>query len=138
MNLPSTLFPSIDLANIEDKYSDFSRKRLFSSWSSTKSSKPKNDIPDPPYTYNDTKVGGQLYLVKTLYVFIMRWWNFIEVLQIWVPSNPRGAERLPPDIVTPESDLYLRRLWGDPNEVGSTDLLYGFKIMLYILFGYGV
>lgn len=68
----------------------------------------------------------------------MKWWNFLEVLQIWVPSNPRGAERLPPDIVTPESDLYLRRLWGDPNEVGSTDLLYGFKIMLYILFGYGV
>ncbi|KAF3595500.1 hypothetical protein DY000_02025446 [Brassica cretica] len=57
----------------------------------TKSPKLKSDIPDPPYSYNDTK--------------------------IWVPTNPRGAERLPPDIVTPESDLYLRRLWGDPNEV---------------------
>lgn len=90
MNLPSTLFPSIDLAYIEDKYSDISRQRLFGSWSSTKGLKLKNDIPDPPYNYNDTK--------------------------IWVSTNPRGAERLPPDIVTPESDFYLRRLWGDPNE----------------------
>ncbi|RID43428.1 hypothetical protein BRARA_I00291 [Brassica rapa] len=107
MNLPSTLFPSIDLAYIEDKYSDLSRKRLFSSWSSTKSSKPKNDIPDPPYTYNDTK--------------------------IWVPSNPRGAERLPPDIVTPESDLYLRRLWGDPNE----DLKTKQRYLVTFTVGYG-
>ncbi|EOA24160.1 hypothetical protein CARUB_v10017393mg [Capsella rubella] len=90
MNLPSTLFPSIDLAYIEDKYSDISRQRLFGSWSSKKGLKLKNDIPDPPYNYNDTK--------------------------IWVSTNPRGAERLPPGIVTSESDLYLRRLWGDPNE----------------------
>jgi len=38
-------------------------------------------------------------------------------LQIWVPSNPRGAERLPPGIVEAESDFYLRRLWGKPSEV---------------------
>lgn len=65
--------------------------------------------------------------------------EILEVLQIWVPSNPRGAERLPPDIVTPESDLYLRRLWGDPNEVGSTGSLvlyqYGFQDHVYILIG---
>ncbi|XP_028776544.1 uncharacterized protein LOC114733278 isoform X1 [Neltuma alba] len=36
--------------------------------------------------------------------------------KIWVPSNPRGAERLPPGIVEAESDLYLRRLWGKPSE----------------------
>ncbi|XP_030542107.1 uncharacterized protein LOC115749430 [Rhodamnia argentea] len=36
--------------------------------------------------------------------------------KIWVPSNPRGAERLPPGIVTAESDFYLRRLWGKPSE----------------------
>ncbi|KAJ6814242.1 uncharacterized protein M6B38_392855 [Iris pallida] len=36
--------------------------------------------------------------------------------KIYVPTNPRGAERLAPGIVVPESDLYLRRLWGDPNE----------------------
>ncbi|XVF46320.1 hypothetical protein PTKIN_Ptkin03bG0018200 [Pterospermum kingtungense] len=36
--------------------------------------------------------------------------------KIHVPTNPRGAESLPPGIVVPQSDLYLRRLWGDPNE----------------------
>ncbi|KAK8526397.1 hypothetical protein V6N13_017434 [Hibiscus sabdariffa] len=36
--------------------------------------------------------------------------------KIWVSSNPRGAERLPPGIVRAESDLYLRRLWGKPDE----------------------
>lgn len=41
----------------------------------------------------------------------------VMMLQIWVPTNPRGAERLPPDIVTAETDLYLRRLWGLPSEV---------------------
>ncbi|VVA93815.1 unnamed protein product, partial [Arabis nemorensis] len=40
----------------------------------------------------------------------------IDISKIWVPSNPRGAERLPPGIVASESDLYLRRLWGDPQE----------------------
>ncbi|KAL0694358.1 hypothetical protein Bca4012_061538 [Brassica carinata] len=37
-------------------------------------------------------------------------------LQIWVPSNPRGAEMLTPGIIAPESDYYLRRLWGLPEE----------------------
>lgn len=40
-----------------------------------------------------------------------------DVMQIWVPSNPRGAERLAPGIVAAESDFYLHRLWGNPNEV---------------------
>ncbi|CAN6878372.1 unnamed protein product [Brassica oleracea] len=35
---------------------------------------------------------------------------------IWVPSNPRGAEMLTPGIIAPESDYYLRRLWGLPEE----------------------
>ena len=52
--------------------------------------------------------------------------------QIWVPSNPRGAERLPPRIVAAESDLFLRRLWGNPNEVSvHQQLLYStFKLKL--------
>ncbi|KAH0923815.1 hypothetical protein HID58_023833 [Brassica napus] len=50
--------------------------------------------------------------------------NFSELLHIWVPTNPRGAERLPPDIDTPESDLYLRRLWGDPNDDLKTKQRY--------------
>lgn len=36
--------------------------------------------------------------------------------KIYVETNPRGAELLPPGIVVSESDFYLRRLWGDPNE----------------------
>lgn len=39
------------------------------------------------------------------------------LFQIYVPSNPRGAESLPPGIVVPETDLFLRRLWGEPSEV---------------------
>ncbi|KAK6786234.1 hypothetical protein RDI58_014759 [Solanum bulbocastanum] len=37
--------------------------------------------------------------------------------QIYVPTNPRGAESLPPRIVVPESDFYLRRLWGEPSAI---------------------
>ncbi|KAG2269616.1 hypothetical protein Bca52824_064171 [Brassica carinata] len=36
----------------------------------------------------------------------------IDISKIWVPSNPKGAERLPAGIIASESDLYLRRLWG--------------------------
>jgi hypothetical protein len=39
------------------------------------------------------------------------------MMWIWVPTNPRGAERLPPRIVESQSDLYLRRLWGQPHQV---------------------
>ncbi|KAK6936059.1 Protein of unknown function DUF707 [Dillenia turbinata] len=38
------------------------------------------------------------------------------VPKIYVPTNPRGAESLPPGIVVSESDFYLRRLWGQPSE----------------------
>lgn len=41
----------------------------------------------------------------------------IELPQMWVPSNPRGAERLVPSIVVPHSDLYLRRMYGKPSDV---------------------
>ncbi|KAF7154497.1 hypothetical protein RHSIM_Rhsim01G0215900 [Rhododendron simsii] len=36
--------------------------------------------------------------------------------KIYVPTNPRGAESLPPGVIVSESDYYLRRLWGEPNE----------------------
>ncbi|CAA3033738.1 hypothetical protein CDL12_19772 [Olea europaea subsp. europaea] len=36
--------------------------------------------------------------------------------KIYAPTNPRGAESLPPGIVVSDSDFYLRRLWGDPSE----------------------
>ncbi|CAA7023638.1 unnamed protein product [Microthlaspi erraticum] len=48
------------------------------------------------------------------------------ITQIWIPSNPRGAERLPPGIIASESDLYLRRLWGNPEEFSDN-----FTIVLF-------
>ncbi|CAL5330644.1 unnamed protein product [Camellia sinensis] len=41
---------------------------------------------------------------------------------IYVPTNPRGAESLPPAIVVSQSDFYLRRLWGEPSEIGTAGL----------------
>ncbi|KAK8672515.1 hypothetical protein V6N13_110883 [Hibiscus sabdariffa] len=87
MNLPSTLFPSIDLTYIEDQYSGLSTQRLFNALNTLKANK----------------------------VASMSSYNYTEK-KIWIPTNPRGAERLPPGIVTSESDLYLRRLWGQPSE----------------------
>ncbi|KAL7261190.1 hypothetical protein ACSBR1_006768 [Camellia fascicularis] len=52
--------------------------------------------------------------------------------KIWVPSNPRGAEILPPAIVAAESDLYLRRLWGLPSE----DLTIKQKYLVTFTVGY--
>ncbi|GMP41292.1 hypothetical protein CsSME_00011448 [Camellia sinensis var. sinensis] len=42
--------------------------------------------------------------------------------KIYVPTNPRGAESLPPAIVVSQSDFYLRRLWGEPSEIGTVGL----------------
>ncbi|TYI35000.1 hypothetical protein ES332_A03G046000v1 [Gossypium tomentosum] len=39
-----------------------------------------------------------------------------NIYKIYVPTNPHGAETLPPAIVVPETDLYLRRLWGEPSQ----------------------
>lgn len=55
-----------------------------------------------------------------------------ETSKIWVPSNPRGAERLPPGFVVPQSDLYPRRLYGDPSE----DLTVTPKYLLTFTVGY--
>ncbi|XP_073048910.1 uncharacterized protein [Primulina eburnea] len=55
-----------------------------------------------------------------------------DLSKIWVPSNPKGAERLPPAIVASESDLYLRRLWGLPSE----DLAIEPKYLVAFTVGY--
>ncbi|WZZ16547.1 hypothetical protein YC2023_109636 [Brassica napus] len=49
-----------------------------------------------------------------------------DISKIWVPSNPKGAERLPPGIIASESDLYLRRFWGNPEEFSDN-----FTIVLF-------
>ncbi|KAK4754872.1 hypothetical protein SAY87_008629 [Trapa incisa] len=87
LNLPSSLFPSIDLTYIEDKYSGLSTQALLNAWSSLQG-----------------KDGSAAEI------------NEFNESRIWVPTNPRGAERLPPGIIASESDFYLRRLWGSPDE----------------------
>ncbi|KAI3689957.1 hypothetical protein L2E82_47928 [Cichorium intybus] len=42
--------------------------------------------------------------------------NLRHPSKIWVSTNPRGAERLPQAILASESDLYPRRLYGQPSE----------------------
>ncbi|OMO69272.1 hypothetical protein COLO4_29174 [Corchorus olitorius] len=103
MTLPSSLFPSIDLTYIEDKYSGLSTQAIFNALNSLKANK---DVSVPPDKHNETK--------------------------IWVPTNPPGAERLPPGIIASESDFYLRRLWGQPSE----DLTIKQKYLVTFTVGY--
>ena len=48
---------------------------------------------------------------------------FLFVLQVTHENarphhgHARGAMPLPPDILAPTTDLFLRRLWGNPDEV---------------------
>ncbi|XP_030953768.1 uncharacterized protein LOC115976562 isoform X2 [Quercus lobata] len=103
MNLPTSLFPSIDLTYIEDKYAGLSSQALLNALSSLKGNR---DTSTYFYRYNDT--------------------------EIWVPTNPRGAERLPPNIIAAESDFFLRRLWGQPSE----DLTIKPKYLVTFTVGY--
>ncbi|XP_051118361.1 uncharacterized protein LOC127242572 isoform X2 [Andrographis paniculata] len=100
VSFSTNIFPSIDLAFIEDKYSGLSTQALLNALSSLKGRK---GLPRKP---NNT--------------------------EIWVPTNPRGAERLPPGIIASESDLYARRLWGLPNE----DLIVKPRYLITFTVGY--
>ncbi|KAK6142228.1 hypothetical protein DH2020_022576 [Rehmannia glutinosa] len=58
--------------------------------------------------------------------------------KIYAPTNPRGAESLPPGIVVSESDFYLRRLWGEPSEVRndrfhSRFIILSLDIIAYVI-----
>ncbi|KAL5997396.1 hypothetical protein ACLOJK_008326 [Asimina triloba] len=94
-NLPSGLFPSIDLTFIEDKNSGLATQALLNQAFNSANTQNQNGSTHA----NDT-------------------------MKIYVPSNPRGAERLPPRIVAAESDFYLRRLWGKPSEDLTTKPKY--------------
>ncbi|CAL1391662.1 unnamed protein product [Linum trigynum] len=87
LNLPTGLLPSFDITYMEDKFSGLSPQALLNALSSLRGHSIHSLL---FHRYNGTK--------------------------IWVNENPRGAERLPPGIVTSESDLFLRRLWGMPDE----------------------
>ncbi|PIN02651.1 hypothetical protein CDL12_24828 [Handroanthus impetiginosus] len=100
VNLPSNVFPSIDLTYIEEKYSGLSTQALLNVWSSLRGWKGISD------KFSNTKM--------------------------WVPTNPRGAERLPPGIIVAESDMYTRRKWGLPGE----DLLIKPRYLITFTVGY--
>ncbi|CAA3021643.1 uncharacterized protein LOC111396925 isoform X1 [Olea europaea subsp. europaea] len=100
MNIPSSVFSSVDITHIEDKYSGLSTQALLNFWSSLK---------------RNTGISHKFKNNK-----------------IWAPTNPQGAEGLPPGIVVTESDLYLRRLWGLPNE----DIIVKSRYLMTFTVGY--
>ncbi|XAR51922.1 hypothetical protein NMG60_11006726 [Bertholletia excelsa] len=103
MNLTSGIVPSVDLRALEDKYSGLSTQALLNMWSSLNHNR-------------GTRSQGHKY----------------KSHKIWVPTNPRGAERLAPGIIESQSDLYLRRLWGLPGE----DLVVRPKYLVTFTVGY--
>ncbi|KAH9622703.1 hypothetical protein KSS87_017575 [Heliosperma pusillum] len=103
INFPSPLFPQIDLTYIEDKYSGISTQALLNVWSTLKG---RRVVPSEGQTLNVTKV--------------------------WAPTNPRGAELLPPGIVVSETDFFVRRLWGLPEE----DLTFKPKYLVTFTVGF--
>ncbi|KAJ8649087.1 hypothetical protein MRB53_002110 [Persea americana] len=100
---PSSLFPSIDLTYIEDKNSGLSTQALLNHALTSRNKSSSTQA----LNMNDTS-------------------------KIYVSTNPRGAERLPPGIIVSESDFYLRRLWGKPSE----DLTIRSKYLVTFTVGY--
>ncbi|KAL9390255.1 hypothetical protein Peur_018860 [Populus x canadensis] len=93
----------------------------FPTLSLTKSNKSSGFFPVIDLAYSEDKSGSKTVLspwssMKGNNSSSMQAPNSKDKSKIWVPSNPRGAERLPPGFVVAESDYYLRRLWGDPKE----------------------
>uniref|UniRef100_A0ACD5XLH0 Uncharacterized protein n=1 Tax=Avena sativa TaxID=4498 RepID=A0ACD5XLH0_AVESA len=83
-------FPSSLISYIEDKNSGLTAQAILNhAWTSARNTRGPNNASEP--SSNTT-------------------------MKIYVPTNPRGAEMLPPGIVEPESDLDPRRLFGDPAE----------------------
>ncbi|KAL1352802.1 hypothetical protein AAHE18_06G194400 [Arachis hypogaea] len=85
------------------KYTGFPTKSIWDAWASLKGNK---SMLHAHHNISDTK--------------------------IWVATNPRGAERLPPGIIKPQSDFFLRRLWGQPSE----DLIVKPKYLVTFTVGY--
>ncbi|KAL6551456.1 hypothetical protein OROGR_007610 [Orobanche gracilis] len=86
--------------------------------------KKKNDA----ISYNDF-CGDYMWL---LFRCIFSYTSTTKGMRIWIPTNPRGAERLPPDVIVAESDLYTRRSWGLPTE----DLIIKPRYLMTFAVGY--
>ncbi|KAL8167142.1 hypothetical protein V2J09_008641 [Rumex salicifolius] len=103
INVPTTLLPTIDLTYVEDRYSGLSAQAFLNAWSTLNG---KRTDPSQAQNVTETTTGTKKKL--------------------------RGAERLPPSIVQSESDLYLRRLWGRPDE----DLTHTPRYLVTFTVGY--
>ncbi|KAL8188805.1 hypothetical protein R6Q57_029560 [Mikania cordata] len=58
--------------------------------------------------------------------------------EIYVSTNPRGTERLPPAIIASESDFYPRKLYGRPSEVSISTVKSQLSVKIsniYMRFG---
>lgn len=102
----------------------------FPTFSLTKLSIPSGLLPSIDHKYIDKTLSSTLSSVKSNNS--PQEHNLNDTSKIWVPSNPRGAEILPPGIVVSESDFYLRRLWGKPSE----DLTIKQKYLVTFTVGY--
>ncbi|KAL0460711.1 UNVERIFIED_CONTAM: hypothetical protein Slati_0698300, partial [Sesamum latifolium] len=107
INLPSSLMPSANVAFSDDLPTvtrTYPEDRVL------------NDTPPTPKkaAIRDYESHGSdmksVFLIRTR----IRASTTILILlkkKIYLPTNPRGAESLPPGIIVSESDFYLRRLW---------------------------
>ncbi|GAB4847896.1 hypothetical protein Ancab_026956 [Ancistrocladus abbreviatus] len=121
INFSASILPPIDFTYIEDKYSGPKTQALLNAWSTLHGR--RAGYPWAQKFSND---------IKVLYIENKYRSKPVIFMQTWVPTNPRGAERLPPDIVVSESDFYLHRLWGQPDE----DLTSRPKYLLTFTVGY--
>uniref|UniRef100_J3M387 tRNA pseudouridine(55) synthase n=1 Tax=Oryza brachyantha TaxID=4533 RepID=J3M387_ORYBR len=97
-------FPSSFVSYIEDRNSGLTTQALLNhAWTSARNARENSSEPSSSTTF-----------------------------KIYVPTNPKGAERLAPGIVVPESDFHLRRLWGEPSE----DLPFKPKYLVTFTVGY--
>ncbi|KAG6394631.1 hypothetical protein SASPL_145220 [Salvia splendens] len=126
VNLSSNIFPSVDLTYIEDKYSGLSTQALLNVWSALKGMRGISR------KYNNTKVSSFMKFAVNHSLALIAYPDHRGLASIWVPTNPRGAERLPPGILVAESDLYTRRLWGVPGE----DLIVKPRYLMTFTVGY--
>ncbi|KAE9463447.1 hypothetical protein C3L33_04661, partial [Rhododendron williamsianum] len=104
MNLPSSVISSLDVT-WNNEHRRFIRNRMPETRASTDTAPPK-----VPFF-------GDIFLASFLALHVILAPDLFSVDgRIYVPTNPRGAESLPPGVIVSESDYYLRRLWGVPNE----------------------
>ncbi|KAJ4974805.1 hypothetical protein NE237_007979 [Protea cynaroides] len=121
LDFPSSLLPSTDLTYIEDKNSGVSTQTFLL----PAHLKDNGSSSTHGQNLNDTSKGAP-------YLLIIFCCDIYTTPHIWVPTNPRGAERVPPGIIVAESDFYLRRLWGNPSE----DLTIKPKYLVTFTVGY--